>query len=347
MIGLLRPYQVERLGSFLVGAHEAPTGSGSAHPAGAYPGRIGPLFGRAATRCGGCARGPARRETDLALASLVGQWGFVVGEGAVLAALILVWRLAFAARARTPRGALVGGGMANLDRRRDRRVRGPRPWAAPAGQGPAAAWLRRHRARRAPGRDRRRPCRAPRRRPQAAMGAAALAEPAARLVRLTALGLSGAAAPSGSTDGGCRAPRARRSSRPAGTDDALHPAAGLPRCDHRSARRCARRERRRRRQRRGPGPRGARVAAGPPRATSTAWRPDPATTRGAARAARTPPRTPPCRCRWPRCPGHRQCGHRGQDRCGVFVVPGTAPGYPNGTLLGPVLGFAGMATPRR
>ena len=55
------------------------------------------------------------RETDLALASLVGQWGFVAGAGAVLAGLILVWRLALAARtSRTPHGALVGGGLAIL-----------------------------------------------------------------------------------------------------------------------------------------------------------------------------------------------------------------------------------------
>src|SRR5215203_6917196 len=56
------------------------------------------------------------RDTDLALASLVGQWGLVAGAGVVLAAIILVWRLALASRAssRTPHGALVGGGLAVL-----------------------------------------------------------------------------------------------------------------------------------------------------------------------------------------------------------------------------------------
>jgi cell division protein FtsI/penicillin-binding protein 2/cell division protein FtsW (lipid II flippase) len=116
VIGLLRPYQVERLGSFLVGAHESPTGSGWAVRQAQIAVGSGTLFGRTDD--------PLRllraeylpeRETDLALASLVGQWGLVAGAGAVLAAIILVWRLALASRApRTTLGALVGGGLAIL-----------------------------------------------------------------------------------------------------------------------------------------------------------------------------------------------------------------------------------------
>src|SRR3954454_4628105 len=116
MVSLLRPYQLERLGSFLVGAHESPTGSGwallQAHIAVGYGG----LFGRTGDPLRGLrAQYLPERETDLALASLVGQWGLVTGAAVVLAAIILVWRLALASRtSRTPHGALVGGGLAIL-----------------------------------------------------------------------------------------------------------------------------------------------------------------------------------------------------------------------------------------
>ena len=116
LIGLLRPYQVARLGSFLVGAHESPTGSGWAVTQANIAVGSGGLFGRTDD--------PLRllraqylpeRDTDLALASLVGQWGLVAGAGVVLAATVLVWRLALASRAsRTPHGALVGAGLAIL-----------------------------------------------------------------------------------------------------------------------------------------------------------------------------------------------------------------------------------------
>src|SRR5690348_9997286 len=46
VIGLLRPYQVERLGSFLVGAHESPTGSGWAVRQAQIAVGSGTLFGR-------------------------------------------------------------------------------------------------------------------------------------------------------------------------------------------------------------------------------------------------------------------------------------------------------------
>jgi cell division protein FtsI/penicillin-binding protein 2/cell division protein FtsW (lipid II flippase) len=116
MISLLRPYQVERLGSFLVGAHESPTGSGWALRQAHIAVGSGGLFGRTDD--------PMRllraqylpeRDTDLALASLTGQWGLVAAAGAVLAGIVLVWRLAMASRAsRTPHGSLVGGGLAVL-----------------------------------------------------------------------------------------------------------------------------------------------------------------------------------------------------------------------------------------
>jgi cell division protein FtsI/penicillin-binding protein 2/cell division protein FtsW (lipid II flippase) len=116
LISLLRPYQVSRLGSFLVGAHESPTGSGwavrQAHIALGSGGLLGntddPLRLLRAQYL-------PERDTDLALASLVGQWGLVAGAGVVLAAIILVWRLALASRtSRTPHGALVAGGLAFL-----------------------------------------------------------------------------------------------------------------------------------------------------------------------------------------------------------------------------------------
>jgi cell division protein FtsI/penicillin-binding protein 2/cell division protein FtsW (lipid II flippase) len=116
MIGLLQNYQLVRLGSFLVGAHESPTGSGWAvRQAHIAVGSAG-LFGRTDDPLRGLrAQYVPERETDLALASLIGQWGLVAGAAVVLAAIILVWRLALASRTcRTPRGALVGGGLAIL-----------------------------------------------------------------------------------------------------------------------------------------------------------------------------------------------------------------------------------------
>jgi cell division protein FtsI/penicillin-binding protein 2/cell division protein FtsW (lipid II flippase) len=116
MISLLRPYQVERLGSFLVGAHESPTGSGWALRQAHIALGSGGLFGRTDDPLRSLrAEYLPERETDLALASLVGQWGLVAGAGVVLAAIIVVWRLALASRSsRTPHGALVAGGLAVL-----------------------------------------------------------------------------------------------------------------------------------------------------------------------------------------------------------------------------------------
>ncbi len=116
MISLLKPYQLERLGTFLVGAHESPTGSGWALRQAHIALASGGLFGRTGDPLRGLrAEYLPERETDLALASLVGQWGLVAGAGVVLAAIVLVWRLALAGRAsRTPHAALVGGGLAVL-----------------------------------------------------------------------------------------------------------------------------------------------------------------------------------------------------------------------------------------
>ncbi|SNS11432.1 Cell division protein FtsI/penicillin-binding protein 2 [Geodermatophilus saharensis] len=116
LISLLQPYQLQRLGTYLVGAHESPTGSGWALRQAHIAVASGGLLGRADD--------PLRElraeylpegHTDLAPASLVGQWGLVAGAGVVLAVVVLVWRLALAARrARTPHAALVGGGLAVL-----------------------------------------------------------------------------------------------------------------------------------------------------------------------------------------------------------------------------------------
>jgi cell division protein FtsI/penicillin-binding protein 2/cell division protein FtsW (lipid II flippase) len=115
-VALLRPYQVERLGSFLVGAEESPTGAGwavlQAHIAMGW----GSLFGRADHPLTGLiAQYLPEKETDLALASLVEQFGLVAGASAIAAAVVLVWRLALASRAPRPSGGvLVAGGLAVL-----------------------------------------------------------------------------------------------------------------------------------------------------------------------------------------------------------------------------------------
>ncbi|NYJ07586.1 FtsW/RodA/SpoVE family cell cycle protein [Petropleomorpha daqingensis] len=115
-ISLLRPYQLSRLGSFLVGAHQSPTGSGWAVRQARIALGSGGLFGRTGDPLRGVrAQYLPERDTDLALASLVGQWGLVAGAAVVLAAIVLVWRLALASRVpRSAHAALVGGGLAVL-----------------------------------------------------------------------------------------------------------------------------------------------------------------------------------------------------------------------------------------
>lgn len=116
MTTLLQPYQLERLGTFLVGSQESSTGSGWALRQAHIAVASGGLFGRTGDPLRGLrAQYLPERDTDLALSSLVGQWGLVAGAGVVLAAIVLVWRLALASRtSRTPQGALVGGGLAIL-----------------------------------------------------------------------------------------------------------------------------------------------------------------------------------------------------------------------------------------
>ena len=116
MISLLKPYQLQRLGTFLVGAHQSPTGSGWALLQARIALGSGGLFGQAGNPLHGLqAQYLPERETDLALASLVEQRGLVAGAAVVVAAVVLVWRLALASRVpRTPHAALVGGGLAVL-----------------------------------------------------------------------------------------------------------------------------------------------------------------------------------------------------------------------------------------
>lgn len=114
-IGLLRPYQLQRVSAFLAGSQSGAEGSWSVLQAKIALAQGG-LFG--------IVRDPMHelfaqyvpeRHTDLALASLIQQWGLVAGLLAVLAATLLVWRLALASRvARTRQAALVAAGLAVL-----------------------------------------------------------------------------------------------------------------------------------------------------------------------------------------------------------------------------------------
>ncbi|HET8604364.1 MAG TPA: FtsW/RodA/SpoVE family cell cycle protein, partial [Marmoricola sp.] len=112
---LLHPYQQERLHAFLSGSTDA-NGPGWAilqmHIALAWGGLTGgganPLHRLVALYL-------PDRETDLAFASLVEQYGIVAGTVAVLAAAVLVWRVVAASRrARTRAAALAAGGFAAL-----------------------------------------------------------------------------------------------------------------------------------------------------------------------------------------------------------------------------------------
>lgn len=113
-VPLLRPYQLDRLQTFIFGSSAAGPGWTvlQSHIALASGG----LFGQPDNAMHRVLASylPAR-ETDLALTSLVQQWGMVAGAVALLAAAVLVWRLALASRASTtPRGTLVGAGLAVL-----------------------------------------------------------------------------------------------------------------------------------------------------------------------------------------------------------------------------------------
>jgi cell division protein FtsI/penicillin-binding protein 2/cell division protein FtsW (lipid II flippase) len=112
-VHLLRPYQLARLQAFA--AHSA-GGPGwavlQAHIAVGWGGLSGrsrdPLHLLIASYL------PAR-QTDLAFASLVEQWGLAAGGTAIAAVLLLLWRLIRASRrARSSRGALVAAGLGLL-----------------------------------------------------------------------------------------------------------------------------------------------------------------------------------------------------------------------------------------
>ncbi|MHB1639807.1 MAG: FtsW/RodA/SpoVE family cell cycle protein [Candidatus Dormibacteria bacterium] len=112
---LLRPYQLARLHSFLSGGANGSSGGFTmlqAHIAIASGGLLG--GGHSSISQLLASYLPAR-ETDLAFSSLVEQFGLVTGGIAILAVLVLVWRLVVAAtHSRTPQASLVAGVMAVL-----------------------------------------------------------------------------------------------------------------------------------------------------------------------------------------------------------------------------------------
>jgi cell division protein FtsI/penicillin-binding protein 2/cell division protein FtsW (lipid II flippase) len=112
----LRPYQLERLNGFLTGSHAPSTGAGWTVQQAHIAFGAGPLHGPSGESLAGLlARYLPERETDLAVASLVEQYGPVAGAVALGAALVLVWRLALATRLpRSVHGGLVCGGLAIL-----------------------------------------------------------------------------------------------------------------------------------------------------------------------------------------------------------------------------------------
>ncbi len=115
VIGLMRPYQLTRLSSFLAGSQQSPSGAGWAVQQARIALGSGGLLGSFGQPLHGLlAQYLPERDNDLALASLVEQWGMLAGAVAVGAAVVLVWRLALATRARTAHGAMVGGGLAIL-----------------------------------------------------------------------------------------------------------------------------------------------------------------------------------------------------------------------------------------
>ncbi len=112
---LLRPYQLARLHSYLNGGS---SGAGSSftllqsHIAIASGGLLG--IGHSSIGSLLASYLPAR-ETDLAFASLVEQFGLVTGALAIVAVIILVWRLVSAAtHSRTQQASLIAGVMAVL-----------------------------------------------------------------------------------------------------------------------------------------------------------------------------------------------------------------------------------------
>ena len=115
-IGLLKPYQVQRLGSFLAGSSGEPSGTGWAVHQAQIALASGSLLGRAGQPLTDLMEQYLpQRDTDLAPASLVEQFGLLTGAAVLVAAIVLVWRLAVAGRtARTGHGALIASGLAIL-----------------------------------------------------------------------------------------------------------------------------------------------------------------------------------------------------------------------------------------
>lgn len=112
---LLRPYQLARLSTFLHSGGD-PQGSGwsvlQAHIAIASGGFFGMVTSPTHQLL---ARYLPARQTDLAFTSLVEQGGLLAGFAALIAALVLVWRLVAAtAIARTAAGSLMAGTLAVL-----------------------------------------------------------------------------------------------------------------------------------------------------------------------------------------------------------------------------------------
>ncbi|GAA4881565.1 FtsW/RodA/SpoVE family cell cycle protein [Actinomycetospora straminea] len=114
-IGLLRDYQVARLGTFLTGSQSAEGPGWAVRQArlaiargGWWGDRTDPVHLLAA-------RYLPERETDLALASLASGWGAVAAALALLAGLVIVWRCVLGARApRSATGRLLCAGFAVL-----------------------------------------------------------------------------------------------------------------------------------------------------------------------------------------------------------------------------------------
>jgi cell division protein FtsI/penicillin-binding protein 2/cell division protein FtsW (lipid II flippase) len=112
---LLQPYQLDRLAAFLDGSNSA-EGPGWSILQAQIALAWGGLTGQAGQPLSGLLSAYLpQRETDLAFASLVQQWGIVAAALAVLAAAVLVWRVAGASRhARTRTAGLSAAGFAAL-----------------------------------------------------------------------------------------------------------------------------------------------------------------------------------------------------------------------------------------
>jgi len=115
VVGLLRPYQLTRLGSFVAGSHQSAADAGWAVTQARIAVGSSGLLGAGGPLTDLRAQYLPERHTDLAVASVVEQFGILTGAVVVAAALVLVWRLALAARAaRGVPGALGAAGLAAL-----------------------------------------------------------------------------------------------------------------------------------------------------------------------------------------------------------------------------------------